>query len=182
MSYTNYYLKFNDENQCKLFHDPENNIAIDATAVSVIGTVYVPTGTMLTDDEGNEYSEKEAAEGYYLNIRTKKPLPSELESFLYTPAEDFPIPRWGTSQNTPSVDTSLKVPKGDIMAMLSVDSLAAVIGWMRAEADNYALAFHEYFKAHDQFKVKDPVFVQFIALLESLGHITETEKDAILAL
>jgi len=182
MSYTNYYLKFDDEAQCKQFHDPENNISIDATAVSIIGTVYVPTGTMLTDDEGNEYPEKEAAEGFYVNIRTKQDLPVDLESFVYTPDADFPIPRWASNPATIKTDASLKVPKGDIMAMLSVGSLAAVIGWMRAEADNYALAFHEYFKAHDQFKVADPVFISLINMLYQLDLITEAEKDAVIGL
>ena len=182
MSYIDYYLKFDDEAQFKTFHDPENDLVLNIPAIDVIGPVYVPTGNMLTDDEGNEYQGKEPAEGYYVNIRSKTDLPIEIQSFTYTPAEDFPIRRWASNSAAVKPDLTLKVPKGDIMAMLSVDSLAAVIEWMRAEADKYALAFHEYYLAHDQFRVKDAVFLGFIDLLFSLGHITESEKNAIHAI
>ncbi|RLF63879.1 MAG: hypothetical protein DRN30_06055 [Thermoplasmata archaeon] len=33
----------------------------------VIGTIYRPTGNMLTDSEGNEYPEMEPVEGYHVN-------------------------------------------------------------------------------------------------------------------
>ena len=38
-------------------------------AISVVGTLHEPTGTMLTDEEGNEYPEMQAMTGWHINIR-----------------------------------------------------------------------------------------------------------------
>ena len=38
-------------------------------AISVVGTLHEPTGTMLTDDEGNEYPEMAPIDGWHINIR-----------------------------------------------------------------------------------------------------------------
>ena len=38
-------------------------------AISVVGTLHEPTGTMLTDEEGNEYPEMQAMPGWHINIR-----------------------------------------------------------------------------------------------------------------
>jgi hypothetical protein len=38
-------------------------------AIDVVGTLHEPTGTMLTDDEGNEYPEMQAMAGWHINIR-----------------------------------------------------------------------------------------------------------------
>lgn len=38
----------------------------------VIGTLYAPTGTMLTGEYGNEYEEKAAIEGFHANLKYKK--------------------------------------------------------------------------------------------------------------
>ena len=38
-------------------------------AIDVVGTLHEPTGTMLTDDEGNEYPEMQAMTGWHINIR-----------------------------------------------------------------------------------------------------------------
>ena len=43
----------------------------------LIGTIYKPTGTMLKDDEGNEYLEMKAVDGYHVNT-----LPSEVTEEL----------------------------------------------------------------------------------------------------
>jgi hypothetical protein len=169
MRYYDYYLKFDSKEQFEA-------IQIIAETITVVGNVYVPTGQMLTDEEGNEYPETTATEGYYVNVRSKQALSTELIQYVYIPEPDFPIRRWATKEYSDDTE-ELKIPKGDLMALLSVDSLANIIGWMRAEADNYALAFHEYFKAHERFKVKDPVFLQFITLLANLNHITEDEKS-----
>ena len=40
--------------------------------LDVIGTIYQPTGTMLTDDEGNEYPEVAPIDGFHANIKTDK--------------------------------------------------------------------------------------------------------------
>ena len=37
-----------------------------------IGTIYQESGTMLTDDEGNQYPEMIAIDGFYANIKTDK--------------------------------------------------------------------------------------------------------------
>jgi len=38
------------------------------TALDIIGTIYEPTGNMLTDDEGFEYPEMEAIDGCHANL------------------------------------------------------------------------------------------------------------------
>ena len=38
-------------------------------AIDVVGTLQEPTGTMLTDEEGNEYPEMQAMTGWHINIR-----------------------------------------------------------------------------------------------------------------
>jgi hypothetical protein len=38
-------------------------------AISVVGTLHEPTGTMLTDEEGNEYPQMQEMAGWHINIR-----------------------------------------------------------------------------------------------------------------
>ena len=38
-------------------------------AIDVVGLIHEPTGTMLTDDEGNEYPEMAPVDGWHVNIR-----------------------------------------------------------------------------------------------------------------
>ena len=38
-------------------------------AIDLVGTIYEPTGNMLTDDEGNEYPETAPADGWHVNVR-----------------------------------------------------------------------------------------------------------------
>ena len=45
---------------------------ISLCELDVIGTIYQPTGTMLTDDEGNEYPEMAPIDGFHANIKTDK--------------------------------------------------------------------------------------------------------------
>ena len=49
----------------------------------LIGTIYKPSGVMLTDEEGNEYPEMAALEGYHVN--TLPPLDEKLEKFIVVP-------------------------------------------------------------------------------------------------
>jgi len=77
---------------------------------------------------------------------------------------------------------TLKIPKGDILSLLSAESIANVIKWMRAEGDNNALVFHELYIAHDQSTVTNAVFRSFIELLAAISKISEIEKGAILRL
>lgn len=37
-------------------------------ALDIIGTIYQPTGNTLTDEEGNEYPEMAAIDGYHANL------------------------------------------------------------------------------------------------------------------
>ena len=50
----------------------------------LIGTIYKPTGTMLKDDEGNEYPQMEAVEGYHIN--TLPPLADGLGGYVVSPS------------------------------------------------------------------------------------------------
>ena len=38
-------------------------------AIDVVGVIHEPTGTMLTDDEGNDYPETAPVDGWHVNIR-----------------------------------------------------------------------------------------------------------------
>jgi len=40
--------------------------------LDMIGTIYQKSGTILTDDEGNEYPEMIAIDGFHANIKTDK--------------------------------------------------------------------------------------------------------------
>ena len=40
--------------------------------LDIIGTIYQESGTMLTDDEGNQYPEMIAIDGFHANIKTDK--------------------------------------------------------------------------------------------------------------
>lgn len=51
-------------------------------SLDIIGTMHRETGTMLTDDDGFEYPETEALEGYHANLRAI--LTSEQEAALPT--------------------------------------------------------------------------------------------------
>ena len=50
----------------------------------LIGTIYKPSGVMLTDEEGNEYPEMVALEGYHVNALP--PLADGLESYVVAPS------------------------------------------------------------------------------------------------
>jgi hypothetical protein len=79
-------------------------------------------------------------------------------------------------------DESLKVPKGDMLALLSLESQVKLYDWLKAESDA-AKGFSLFFYSHDQFKTCDPVFRGTIELLYNpLSIITESERDSILRL
>lgn len=57
----------------------------------LIGTIYKPSGVMLTDEEGNEYSEMVAVEGYHVNTLSSE-VTEELQPFVVvvsTPSRVF---------------------------------------------------------------------------------------------
>ena len=56
----------------------------------VIGTIYKPTGRMLTDSEGNEYPEMQPVEGYHINALDLTPEDYEkLEPYIVYPETPF---------------------------------------------------------------------------------------------
>jgi hypothetical protein len=59
--------------------------------INVIGTIYKPTGTMLKNDEGMDYPEMKAIEGYHVNIRNYTEAP-ELEQYAVVPT--IPVRVW----------------------------------------------------------------------------------------
>ena len=48
----------------------------------LIGTMYTPTGVMLTSDDGFEYPEMTAVDGYHVNALD---VPAELDAFIVIP-------------------------------------------------------------------------------------------------
>lgn len=63
-------------------------------AVDLIGTVYKPTGVLLTSDDGFKYPELEATQGYHININLVQDiLPDFLTKFEVFPTE--PSVTWG---------------------------------------------------------------------------------------
>jgi hypothetical protein len=94
------YLKFADEQEC--LDVLYNQIATDWSEetgeptefghkpkyrnINVIGTIYEPTGVMLTDDEGNEYSETQPMPGYHVNVRLVEDEPNIPEQYIVTPS------------------------------------------------------------------------------------------------
>ena len=57
----------------------------------IIGVIYRPTGNTLTDEEGNEYPEQEALDGFHVNIRAEAPI-AELETYRVYPNQ--PVRIW----------------------------------------------------------------------------------------
>jgi hypothetical protein len=107
------FLKFSDEAEMLsvLFHDvavewetvtDEETGEVTKTPIAfesrprfvntdIIGAIYRPTGNTLTDDEGNEYPEQAALDGFHVNIRAEAPI-EELESFRVYP--NAPVRVW----------------------------------------------------------------------------------------
>ena len=77
----------------------------------------------------------------------------------------------------------LKVPKGDMLALLSSASQVKLYDWITAASTAEAKGFNLFYTAHERFKVTDSVFRGTITLLhDPLALITESEKNAILRL
>lgn len=101
-----HFLKFTDEAEMLsvLFHDvavewqvdvDEETEEVTKTPIAfesrprfantdIVGTIYRPTGNTLTDDEGNEYPEQEALDGFHVNVRAEEPI-EELEVYRVYP-------------------------------------------------------------------------------------------------
>ena len=107
------FLKFSDEAEMLsvLFHDvptewetttdeetgevTKTPIAFESRAkypnTDIIGVIYRPTGNTLTDDEGNEYPEQAALDGFHANVRAEAPI-EELEIYRVYPNQ--PVRIW----------------------------------------------------------------------------------------
>lgn len=59
-------------------------------AIDIVGVIYQPTGVMITDEEGFEYPETAAVDGYHVNIRSlsgevNELIESKLSDYIVTP-------------------------------------------------------------------------------------------------
>lgn len=98
--YTDIYLKFADEAECNAALFDEETVTQDDVveivkrpkylAVDVIGTIYKPTGNMLTTDEG-DVPEMAPLDGWHANVRETEEKP-ELDAWRVTPAA--PVRMW----------------------------------------------------------------------------------------
>ena len=46
-------------------------------SIDVIGVMHEPTGTMLTDADGNEYPEMAAIDGWHVNVKINRAIPNK---------------------------------------------------------------------------------------------------------
>jgi len=99
---TDFYLKFADEAQMASamsgFYHQETQTTVDPEtgeetttdvgepylvmntrdyAIDIVGVIHKPTGNMLTDDDGNEYPEMAALDGWHVNIRIRGGIPNK---------------------------------------------------------------------------------------------------------
>lgn len=93
--YNDYFLKFADEAEAMSTLYTEETIVRDDvvetikvpkyTAIDVIGTIYKPTGEMLTVEDGEPVPEMAAIPGFHVNVRHEAEAP-ELAQFAVTPS------------------------------------------------------------------------------------------------
>ena len=78
-------------------------------------------------------------------------------------------------------DKERLVPKGDMLAKLSLASQVKLYDWMKGEAVDEAKAFTLFYNAHEHFKAQDPLFRGTIQQLCSVFNlITTDEMNAVL--
>lgn len=87
----NYYLKLTDEAEfisvmesLDLVSEGTPVLFSHTHAIDCIGTIYEPTGNMITDGDGIEYPEMQAIPGYHVNYKGES-LPTELQPFEIIP-------------------------------------------------------------------------------------------------
>lgn len=90
--YNDFYLKFADEAEANgvLFEGDGEERRAKYTAIDVIGTIYKPTGNVLTTDEG-EVPEMAPLEGWHVNVRHMGEA-AELAAYAVTPQS--PVRGW----------------------------------------------------------------------------------------
>ena len=62
--------------------------------LDIIGTLYVETGNMLTTEDGMEYPETEAVEGYHANLRAGLNAEQKAALPLLTKTPRTPVRKW----------------------------------------------------------------------------------------
>ena len=98
--YTDYFLKFADQAEAdSVLFDEQTNVQGDVVetvkvpkyaAIDVIGTIYKPTGEMITTDEG-EMPEMAPVDGWHVNVRHKAEAP-DLAAYRVFP--QTPVRGW----------------------------------------------------------------------------------------
>ncbi|AJY47030.1 hypothetical protein [Martelella endophytica] len=75
---------------------PAGMLALKPVGAACDGLVYAPTGKMLTGEDGVEYPEMTAVDGYHVNIRMADgvALPSELAAVQVAPEPATPAERF----------------------------------------------------------------------------------------
>ena len=83
--YNDFYLRFADEAEANgvLFEGEGEERRAKYAAIDVIGTIYEPTGEMITTDEG-EVPEMAPVDGWHINVRHKAEAP-ELDAYRVFP-------------------------------------------------------------------------------------------------
>lgn len=90
-------------------------------------------------------------------------------------SEDADVETWVVSEN------DCKIPRGDMLALLSLASQVKLSDWMDVKSTDAAKGFVLFYTAHERFKTSDSTFRATISLLhDPLELITEAERDAIL--
>lgn len=90
--YIDYFLKFTDADEASavLFESVGEDSRPRYTAIDVLGTLYKPTGSFITTDEG-DMPEMVVVDGWHVNVRHNAEAP-ELEAFRVFP--ETPMRGW----------------------------------------------------------------------------------------
>lgn len=92
--YTDYFLRFVDETEANgvLFEGDGEERRANYTAVDVIGTIYKPTGKVLTTNEGS-VDEMAPIPGWHVNVRHIGEA-LELGKYKVDPTPKTPVRMW----------------------------------------------------------------------------------------
>ena len=83
-----YHLKLTNEASMATvlsdFYNEEGDLVTNTAdySIDVVGTIYEPTGVILTNAEGLDYPEMQALTGWHLNIRTYNDMSAYEEYFM----------------------------------------------------------------------------------------------------
>ena len=84
-----YFLKFADEaeamaNLAEYRVEGQWQTASVDHALDVVGTIYQPTGIVITNEDGESYPKMAALDGFHVNLAIAQ-LPESLQPFVVTP-------------------------------------------------------------------------------------------------